>query len=1012
MPTWSTGTIIPTGNYNRIVWADSLNLFVAVGSGASGQRIATSPDGVIWTGRSDPVAGSPTWQSLAWNGSVLVAVSSSSNVITSPDGVTWTERTPSEANSWMDVCWAAELTQFVAVANTGTHRVMTSPDGISWTNHTASSAKAWSAVAWSSELTLLVATATTTGTASIMSSPDGVTWTDRSTAGTVAFSSHGLVYAPALTMFVAGTTSSSNLYRSTDGITWTNWSGPPAGWTQRQQTGVWCPEIGQFVFTSNSLNNQVLTSSDGITWAATLMDDGAGGDFFAIWQGIGWSPTLSAVSLLKGGGSTSVYALGRSLLPNTVTPDHGPVAGDTAATLTGTPDTFADDSPSGYFVFVDNYARQIGIDLTDPELIWNPAQGGQLAYSWVNDAQLTCVTHAQPCGPTDVYVVDMTKLARHEPNIAFYLPLAFTYQLDAPTLTDIAPTSGAARGGTHVVLTGSFSCVTCSGGGTVQVEIGGVPLTSVGCSADTLTGITGVHAAGVVDVVVINPDGQRVTLASAYTYIDGPTVTHIDPDHGPDAGGTAVTITGTGFQTGASVMFSGLVSPDTAVPPSLLIADAFDVVVVNATTITATTSGSVAGVYDVVVTNPDGQRGTLEQGYSYDGWWTSDLPTPVWSYGPTPPVRRIPGRRWRTEAPLAPPVDGWWMSTAAYGGDILIVASSRPKDPRRWNQIATFATGSAAMLGGSPGIAGVYHNRMVYAASDYTVGTTAPPLRIYDGSFDRELCRLPPTSTSTVATAVLALLIANGTIYVSTFDSGSSSADWVGRVFALDLNTATLSPIGAPFPAGHLPYALTWHNGMLWCGTHRQATDVAGKIFRIRPDIADPAWTEDATLAVGFNVAALCSWHGILYAGTTAPAGTFAQIRARATDGTWSVVDTGSGGTATANNGFLAFCPFGPALFASYWNADTPAIARVRVTRDGTSWSTSYGGAAGTLRPFIVLTVDKDALFAIGGGAHLTAAIVRCVLTPDGLGELWSDLTLELPDTDKTALPAVATLVL
>lgn len=693
-----------------------------------------------------------------------------------------------------------------------------------------------------------------------------------------------------------------------------------------------------------------------------------------------------------------------------VAPAVGPVAGGTTLTITvGDGGAGVAWFPAGhtFFVFVDNTLRALGVDLTNPSLILNPAHGTELPYVRVSDAELTCVTAAQPCGPTDVVVVDMSKLATSEPNVAYYLPSGFIYQLGAPTLTDVLPTSGASHGGTHVVLGGTFSCATCEGGGTVHAAIGGVPLTSVGCSPTSITGITGVHAAGLVDVVVTNPDGQVVTLAAAYTYVNPPAVASIDPDHGPESGGTDVTITGTGFQVGAGVTLNGAV--------------AFDVVVVSSTLITATTSGHKAAVVDVVVTNPDGQHGTLEQGYGYEGWWlfVPDVPFNLddytwpddigsldpfsftwWIYRPS-----VPGRGWVSQPLLLPPVDGWWMSIAAYGGDVMVAASSRPKDPRTWGQIATFATGSTAMLGGSPGIAGAFHNRLIYAASDYTVGVTSPPIRIYSGSFDRELCRLPPTAAGAMATAIVSLLVANGTIYLSTLESGSSSADWVGRVFALDLDTAALTPIGAAFGTGHVPYALAWHNGQLWCGTHRQASDVPGKIFRIRPDLLEATWTEDVTLASG-SVAALCSWHGSLYAGTTAPAATFGQMLQRAADGTWSAVDTGSGGTATANNGYLACGAFGAALYASYWNGDTPAVAKIRSTTDGMTWTTRYTGAAGTIRPFIVLTVDDGELFAIGGGAGLTAAILR---TPDGT--TWTDLTAELPDQDKTALPAVAALV-
>ena len=71
------------------------------------------------------------------------------------------------------------------------------------------------------------------------------------------------------------------------------------------------------------------------------------------------------------------------------------------------------------------------------------------------------------------------------------------------------------------------------------------------------------------------------------------------------------------------------------------------------------------------------------------------------------------------------------------------------------------------------------------------------------------------------------------------------------------------------------------------------------------------------------------------------------------------------------------------------------------------TWTTSYTGAAGTARPFIVLGVDHDTLFAIGGGAGLTAAILS---TPDGT--TWTDLTAQLPDSGETALPAFGVVVM
>ena len=68
-------------------------------------------------------------------------------------------------------------------------------------------------------------------------------------------------------------------------------------------------------------------------------------------------------------------------------------------------------------------------------------------------------------------------------------------------------------------------------------------------------------------------------------------------------GGTAVTITGTGFLAGATVKLGGTA--------------ATGVTVVSSTSITATTPAHAAGAVSVVVTNTDAQSGTLTNGYTY-----------------------------------------------------------------------------------------------------------------------------------------------------------------------------------------------------------------------------------------------------------------------------------------------------------------------------------------------------------------------------------------------------------
>jgi hypothetical protein len=73
-----------------------------------------------------------------------------------------------------------------------------------------------------------------------------------------------------------------------------------------------------------------------------------------------------------------------------------------------------------------------------------------------------------------------------------------------------------------------------------------------------------------------------------------PTVTAASPATGPIAGGTSVTITGTGFVSGATVNFG--TTP------------AAGVTVNSATSITATSPAGSAGVVDVTVTTPGGTK--------------------------------------------------------------------------------------------------------------------------------------------------------------------------------------------------------------------------------------------------------------------------------------------------------------------------------------------------------------------------------------------------------------------
>src|SRR5229473_2662281 len=172
-----------------------------------------------------------------------------------------------------------------------------------------------------------------------------------------------------------------------------------------------------------------------------------------------------------------------------------------------------------------------------------------------------------------------------------------------PTVTSISPNSGSVSGGTAVTVTGT----NFAGGATVL--FGSTAATGVTVvSSTSITATTPAHAAGAVSVVVTNADSQSGTLANGYTFTSpnpAPTVTALNPTSGTVNGGTPVTISGTGFLSGATLSFGGTA--------------ATGVTVVSSTSITANAPVHTAegGVVNIIVTDTDGQSGTLVNGYTY-----------------------------------------------------------------------------------------------------------------------------------------------------------------------------------------------------------------------------------------------------------------------------------------------------------------------------------------------------------------------------------------------------------
>lgn len=904
---WTVQTQASIGAIFRMVWAPGLGLFVALSSSLTNSCIYTSPDGVNWTQQTTATGAGASNLGLAWSETLgLLCVVGKNQIETSPDGVLWTSQASPANSFWIDVVWADAIGQFIAVSSNGldANRSMTSANGTLWTAHTGPAASFSSqSAAWSDDLGLIAVVDDTNATGNnVTTSPDGIVWTLQTT---------------------------------------------PA----RKMAGIaWDSVDGYFVAVGDQgTGNRSISSPDGVNW--TTETTPADQD----WRALAYSSSLGKFAAVSQSG-VGTRAMISSVTVTGLTPNNGPVAGNTSVTVLGDGTNGGFSDPPGsyfntYWVLFGDFSG-LGLDFNthvNPSTIFATALTYQPTVTIVSTTELTCVTPPGPDDTVDVVVILNTTNPLVK-NLLAYFPAEYTY--NPPTLTGISPASGTPLGGTPVALTGENffnpdNGVVTDGGGT--------------------------HIDNVVVFGTENP-----VLGS---FVNDTTINVISPANT----GTSATV---------------------------------DVILYPGTKTTGALAASVASF--------SYPASTLTLAWTWNTeWWEVDVgPFTFFFFAPyQPDPLTFPfGFFWENIwyppffefiwalAPVDPDDKGWWLSiNDKFNGAAIVVSDAVPRDPRSFNEIATFAAGSAGMQGGFPGVMANWQNRLLYAKGGYTVNTDRPPIHIFDGQFDHEIVTLPPTTSGTIPKGAMSIYTTDGQIFVSTFDSGTSAADWSGRVFALDVEDASLTQIGETFPTGHIPYAFTSHMGKLWCGTNRQDPTFPGRVYSIRPGI-DTVWTLERDLttdSVG-GCTSLLSFQGNLYIGTSADTGTFAKVLKRDTAGTYTTSLTGSGGLAVENNAFLALAEFDDEMFASYWNNDVTPVSKI-YKFDGSSWTTPFtASTAGTRKPYVGFPTDQDTLLAIGGGLSYTAALLS---TTDGT--TWNDHTVFLTQASpaSTGLPAFGVVI-
>ena len=139
----------------------------------------------------------------------------------------------------------------------------------------------------------------------------------------------------------------------------------------------------------------------------------------------------------------------------------------------------------------------------------------------------------------------------------------FSYAPVAPVVSGISPTSGAVVGGSAVNITGTGffagAVVTFVQESNGTIVSGGQSVQPANVTVNSATSISvvspAVTSATTFYVTVTTPGGtSAVTSSGIFSYVLlVPTVMTVSPSTGTEQGGTTITITGTGFVTGATV---------------------------------------------------------------------------------------------------------------------------------------------------------------------------------------------------------------------------------------------------------------------------------------------------------------------------------------------------------------------------------------------------------------------------------------------------------------------------
>jgi hypothetical protein len=226
-------------------------------------------------------------------------------------------------------------------------------------------------------------------------------------------------------------------------------------------------------------------------------------------------PGIGKALALTAGGYSTIALVSRAPTVTGVSPNAGLESGGTSVTITGTELTAATAVKFG-----STNATSFTVDSPTEITVTAPSGAG------IVDATVTTAGGMSATSSADRFT---------------YVPVG-----PAPTVARVAPNKGSTGGGTSVTVTGTgFAGVTA-------VRFGSASAASyVVNSPRSITATSPPETAAIVDVTVTTPNSTS-PFSTKDRFKFAPTVTNLSPNIGSKAGGTSVTVSGTGFALGST----------------------------------------------------------------------------------------------------------------------------------------------------------------------------------------------------------------------------------------------------------------------------------------------------------------------------------------------------------------------------------------------------------------------------------------------------------------------------